>query len=95
MTLSFNHLTSCEEGLFRVTLTPLFVPFPSLLPWIAIDLGEGSIWEIEWFKAQHSENEDHGIWSHHFMGNRWKQCQTLFFEGSMKLKDTYFMEGKL
>ena len=24
-----------------------------------------------WFKTQHSENEDHGIWSHHFMGNRW------------------------
>ena len=23
-------------------------------------------------KAQHSENEDHGIWSHHFMGNRWR-----------------------
>ena len=22
-------------------------------------------------KAQHSEDEDHGIWSHHFMGNRW------------------------
>ena len=22
-------------------------------------------------KFQHSENEDHGIWSHHFMGNRW------------------------
>ena len=21
--------------------------------------------------AQHLENEDHGIWSHHFMGNRW------------------------
>ena len=21
-------------------------------------------------KAQHSENKDHGIWSHHFMGNR-------------------------
>ena len=20
---------------------------------------------------QHSENEDHAIWSHHFMGNRW------------------------
>ena len=33
--------------------------------------------------AQHSENEDHGIRSHHSMGNRWrkqrKQCQTLFF----------------
>ena len=24
-----------------------------------------------WLKAQHSENEDHGLWSHHFMGNRW------------------------
>ena len=24
-----------------------------------------------WLKAQHSENEDHGIWSHHFTGNRW------------------------
>ena len=24
-----------------------------------------------WLKTQHSENEDHGIWSHHFMGNRW------------------------
>ena len=23
-----------------------------------------------WLKT-HSENEDHGIWSHHFMGNRW------------------------
>ena len=27
--------------------------------------------EKGWLKAQHSENEDHGIWSHHFMGNRW------------------------
>ena len=24
-----------------------------------------------WFKTQHSENKDHGIQSHHFMGNRW------------------------
>ena len=24
-----------------------------------------------WLKTQHSENYDHGIWSHHFMGNRW------------------------
>ena len=24
-----------------------------------------------WLNAQHSENEDHGIWSHHFMANRW------------------------
>ena len=24
-----------------------------------------------WLKAQHSENEDHSIWSHHFIANRW------------------------
>ena len=24
-----------------------------------------------WVKTQHSEKEDHGIWSHHFMANRW------------------------
>ena len=28
--------------------------------------------EKNWLKAQHSENQDHGIWSHHFMGNRWE-----------------------
>ena len=27
--------------------------------------------EKSWLKSQHSENEDHGIRSHHFMGNRW------------------------
>ena len=27
--------------------------------------------EKSWLKAQHSENEDHGTQSHHFMGNRW------------------------
>ena len=24
-----------------------------------------------WLKTQHSKNKDHGIWSHHFMANRW------------------------
>ena len=24
-----------------------------------------------WLKSQHSESEDHSIWFHHFMGNRW------------------------
>ena len=35
-------------------------------------------------KAQHSENEDHGIWSHHFMGNRWGnsgKSVRLYFSG--------------
>ena len=27
--------------------------------------------ETVWLKAQHSENKDHVIWSHHFMANRW------------------------
>ena len=26
--------------------------------------------EKSWLKAQHSRNEDHGIWSHHFMANK-------------------------
>ena len=57
-----------------------------------------------WLKAQHSENEDHGIWSHHFMGNRWGNSVRLFFWApeslqmviaAMKLKDASFLEGKL
>ena len=35
-------------------------------------LDEGGRGESKsWLKAQHSENEDHGIKSHHFMANRW------------------------
>ena len=32
-----------------------------------------------WLKAQHSENKDHGIWSHHFMTNRWGNSGWLYF----------------
>ena len=38
-----------------------------------------------WLKAQHSESEDYGIWSHHFMGNRWGNSGNggrLYFLGS-------------
>ena len=60
-----------------------------------------------WLKAQHSENGDHGIWSHHFMANRWGNSGNsgiLYFGGSKttadgdcshELKDTYSLEGKL
>ena len=61
-----------------------------------------------WLKAQHSENEDHGIQFHHFMGNRWGNSGNsvrLYFGGApkllqmvtaaMKLKDTYSLEEKL
>ena len=40
--------------------------------------------EKSWLKAQHSENKDHGIWSHHFMGNRWansRNSERLYFGG--------------
>ena len=36
----------------------------SLLMKVKVESGKS------WLKAQHSENEDHGIWSHHFLGNR-------------------------
>ena len=35
-------------------------------------------------KTQHSENEDHSIWSHHFMANRWENSgnsDRLYFLG--------------
>ena len=37
-----------------------------------------------WLKAQRSENKDHGIWSHHFMENRWGNSGNsvrLYFSG--------------
>ena len=58
-----------------------------------------------WLKAQHSENEDHGIGSHHFMANRWGNSVRLYLLCApkslqmvivaMKLKDAYSLEGKL
>ena len=58
-----------------------------------------------WLKAPHSENEDHGIWSHHFMANRWGNngnSETVFWgalkslqvvTAAMKLKDTPWKES--
>ena len=58
-------------------------------------------------EAQHSENEDHGIWSHHFMANRWGNSgnsERLFVwapkslqmvTAAMKLKDACSLEEKL
>ena len=37
--------------------------------------------EKSWLKTQHSKNEDHGIWSHHFMTNRWGNSVRLSFFG--------------
>ena len=58
-------------------------------------------------KTQHSENQDHGIWSYHFMGNRWRNSgnSVRLFLGApkslqmvtaaMKFKDVYSLEEKL
>ena len=62
--------------------------------------------EKSWLKAQHSENKDHGIWSHHFMGNRWGNSGNsvrLYFPGpkllqmvtaAIKLKGAFSLEEK-
>ena len=70
------------------------------------DESERAEWK-SWLKTQHSKNEDHGSWFHHFMaidGKQWKQWQTLLswapkslqmVIAAMKLKHTYSLEGKL
>ena len=40
--------------------------------------------EKSWLKAQHSRNKNHGIWSHHFIANGWRNNQNndiLYFLG--------------
>ena len=57
-------------------------------------------------KLNIQKNEDHGIRSHHFMGNRWGDSRNsvrLYFGGAPEslqmvtadLKDAYSLEGKL
>ena len=50
-----------------------------------LDESERGEWK-SWLKAQHSENEDHGIRFHYFMGNRWgnsgKNVSDFIFLGS-------------
>ena len=63
---------------------------------------------ISWLKMQHSKNEDHGIWSHHFLAYKWWNSGNsvrFYFWGApkslqmvtaaMKLKDAYSFEEKL
>ena len=63
---------------------------------------------INKIKKKKKENEDHGIWSHHSMADRWRnsgnKCQTLFWGAptslqmviaAMKLKDAYSFRKKL
>ena len=50
------------------------------------DGSERGEWK-SWLKTQHSKNEDHGIWSHLFMANRWGnngKSDRLYFGGAPK-----------
>ena len=49
-----------------------------------LDESERGEWK-SWLKTQHSENEDHGIRSHHFMANRWGNSDRLYFLGGSKI----------
>ena len=69
-------------------------------------LDEGERGELKsWLKTQNSKNKDHGIWSPHFMANRWGKMETVtgfIFLGhkttvaaAMKFKYTCFLEENL
>ena len=117
---SLGNFKICSKILLVVVIT-LYITPPSLFSMVIwhhpygtrwrgtkepLDEGERGEWK-SWLKAQHSENEDHGIWSHHFMGNRWgnngnsdwlflwapKSLQMVI--AAMKLKDAYSLEEKL
>ena len=71
--------------------------------WEPLDESERREWK-SWLETQHSKNEDHGIWSHHFMANRWGNSDRLFswapkslqmVTAAMKLKDVLSLEEKL
>ena len=61
----------------------------------------------KWLKTQHSDNEDHGIRSHHFWEIDGETVETVsdfifvapkslqMVTAAMKLKDAYSLEGKL
>ena len=53
-----------------------------------LDESERGEWK-SWLKAQHSGNLDHGIWSHHFMANRWGTVADFIFLGSKITADGY------
>ena len=59
---NINHLSYADD-------TTLMAESEEELKSLLIKVKEES--EKFGLKARHSENEDHGIWSHHFMANRW------------------------
>ena len=70
------------------------------------DESERREWK-SWLEVQHSENEDHGVWSHHSQQIDGETVETVsdfifwapkslqMVTAAMKLKDPYSLEGKL
>ena len=60
-----------------------------------------------WLKTQHSRNQNHGMWSHHFMVDRWGKVEAVvdlfswvpkllwMVPAAMKLKNSCSLKGKL
>ena len=84
-----------------------FSPLTGCRLWGRTELDTTEATQQQQQQQQHSENEDHGIGSHHFMANRWGNngnSERLYFgapkslqmvTAAMKLKDAYSLEGKL
>ena len=51
--------------------TTIMAESETLNSWVLpLEEGKKGEWK-SWFKTQHSNNKDHGMWSYHFMTNRW------------------------
>ena len=59
---SINNLRNADETTLMVEIEK---ELKSLLRKVKEKSGKS------WLKTQYSKNEDHGIWSHYFMANRW------------------------
>ena len=70
VSLLLSHIWGYRYHLSRFHLCRWHKPYGRKWRGTKKPLDESGEWK-SWLKAQHSENEDHGIWSHHFMGNRW------------------------
>ena len=68
----YSACTSLSEGVFLMypwrEMYSMSTYFSAIFfsPKEPLDESERGEWK-SWLKAQHSENEDHGIWPHHFM----------------------------
>ena len=93
---SWMPVTQPWQPVFSVPLKPVFQKPPI------------NIHHVSWSHGEREGCEDHGIWSHHFMGNRWRNSGNsvrLYFGGApkslqmviaaMKLKGAYSLDGKL